>query len=163
MIRFGPAGCGDEFTEEGFSSIFDVPTWLKARGLNACEYSFGHGFQMNTSTAKEAGKLFEANDIKLSLHAPYYINFANPEEEMYQKSVGYIATSIKFIRAFGYADHIVFHPGSCGKQTRSDAVNLIKYRLQETFDKFEQDNLLDNIYICPETMGKPMQIGTYEE
>ena len=34
---------------------------------------------------------------------------------------------------------------------------------KETFDQLEKEGLLENIFLCPETMGKSMQIGTYKE
>lgn len=163
MVRFGPSGGGTEFVEAGLSSIMQVPDFVKAKGLNAFEYSFGHGYQMKTELAERVGKLFKEKNIMLSLHAPYYINFANPAEEMYQKSVGYIKTGLRFMRAFGYCDHFVFHSGSCGSLKREEAIKLITQRFHETFDAFEEDNTLDGLFICPETMGKPMQIGTHEE
>ena len=162
MVYFGPSGCGDEFYNEGHKSIIEVPQWIKNYGLDAYEYSFGHGYQMSTQKASEAGKLFQNLGIKVSLHAPFYINFANPSDEMYQKTQGYIYTGLKFLRAFG-ATKLVFHPASCGKQSREDAIALTTNRFKETFDKMEEENLLEGIWLCPETMGKTMQIGSWKE
>ncbi|MBO5394384.1 MAG: TIM barrel protein [Clostridia bacterium] len=162
MVLFGPSGCGEEFVEEGHSGILEVPAWIKAKGLDAYEYSFGHGYQMSTEKAQLAGEEFKKHDIKLSLHAPFYINFANPDEEMYAKTQGYIYTGIKFLRAFG-ADRLIFHAASCGKLSRDEALALTKARFIDTFDKMEQEGLLDDLILCPETMGKTQQIGTYQE
>ncbi|MBQ8908900.1 MAG: TIM barrel protein [Clostridia bacterium] len=162
MVLFGPSGCGDEFIEEGHKGILEVPQWIKSKGLDAYEYSFGHGYQMSSEKAQEAGIKFKEFDVKLSLHAPFYINFANPDDEMYQKTQGYIYTGIKFLRAFN-ADRLVFHPASCGKLTREEALALTANRFSETFDKMEEEGLLDGLLLCPETMGKTMQIGTYQE
>lgn len=162
MVLFGPSGCGDEFYNDGHKGILEVPQWIKNYGLDAFEYSFGHGYQMSSDLARQASVLFAENNIKLSLHAPFYINFANPSEEMYEKTQGYIYTGIKFLRAFG-ADRLVFHPASCGKMNRDDALKLTAYRFSETFDKMEEEGLLDGLLLCPETMGKTMQIGTYNE
>ena len=162
MVLFGPSGCGDEFYSQGYKSILDVPKWIKNYGLDAYEYSFGHGYQMSTDKAREAGVLFRDFGVKMSIHAPFYINFANPSEEMYQKTQGYIYTGIKFLRAFG-ADKMVFHPASCGSLKREDALKLTKDRFSETFSKMEEDKLLDGLFLCPETMGKTMQIGTWKE
>lgn len=161
-IKFGPSGCGDEFYEQGFKSIMDVPKWLKNYGLDAYEYSFGHGYQMSSERATMAGALFKQNDIALSIHAPFYINFANPDPVMYDKTKGYINTGIKFMRAFG-ADHLVFHPASCGKQTREEALQLTNQRFNEFFNSLDSAGMLEGIWLCPETMGKSMQIGTYQE
>ena len=159
---FGPSGCGDEFYNDGYKSIFEVPKWLKNKGLDTYEYSFGHGYQMSIETAKKAGELFKLESLPISIHAPFYINFANPSEEMYEKTKGYIYTGIKFLRAFG-ADRLVFHPASCGKLAREDALKLTKERFLQTFGDLEQNSLLDGLYLCPETMGKSLQIGTYKE
>ncbi len=162
MVLFGPSGVGEEFYNEGYKDIYQVPKWLNERGLDAYEYSFGHGYQMSTQTAQKAGQLFKDFNIKLSLHAPFYINFANPNQDMYLKTQGYITTGIKFLKAFG-ADKLVFHPASCGSLTRDEALKLTKSRFIETFDSLEENGLLDGIYLCPETMGKSMQIGNYNE
>ncbi len=162
MVIFGSSGCGDEFYNEGYKNILEVPKWIKDYGLDAYEYSFGHGYQMSSETAQKAGILFKENNLKLSLHAPFYINFANPDEEMYAKTRGYIYTGIKFLRAFG-ADRLIFHSASCGKLKREEAIKLTEYRFSETFDKLEEEGQLDGIFLCPETMGKTMQIGTYKE
>lgn len=162
MVLFGPSGCGEEFTAEGHKGIMEVPAWIKGKGLDAYEYSFGHGYQMTTETAKVAGEKFKEYDVKLSLHAPFYINFANPSEEMYQKTQGYIYTGIRFLKAFG-ADRLVFHPASCGKIPREEAIALTRDRFKETFDKMESEGLLEGVLLCPETMGKTLQIGTYKE
>ena len=162
MVLFGPSGCGDEFIEEGHKGIMEVPQWIKERGLDAYEYSFGHGYQMSTDTAKAAGEKFKEFDIKLSLHAPFYINFANPDPEMYAKTQGYIHTGVRFLRAFS-ADRLIFHPASCGKMDRKEALALTADRFVDTFGKMEEDGLLDGLLLCPETMGKTLQIGTYQE
>lgn len=161
-IRFGPSGCGEEFYNQGYSNIFDVPKWIKNYGLDAYEYSFGHGYQMSLETAKKAGEIFRENDIALSIHAPFYINFANPDEEMYEKTKNYIRTGIKFLNAFG-ADRLIFHPASCGKLSREEALKLTTQRFKTFFDELEEDNLTNGLILCPETMGKTMQIGSYKE
>lgn len=162
MVLFGPSGCGNEFYEQGHKSILEVPEWIKKYGLDAYEYSFGHGYQMSTELATKAGEKFKEYNIKLSLHAPFYINFANPDDVMYQKTQGYIYTGIKFLKAFG-ADRLVFHPASCGKLKRDEALSLTQLRFKETFDKMESEGILNGLLLCPETMGKTMQIGTYKE
>lgn len=159
---FGPAGNSESFYNEGHKSTLEAPKWLKDRGLDLYEYSFGRGFTLNSETAEKIGKAFANEGIKMSVHAPYFINFANPDDIMYQKSIGYITTGIKFLRLFG-ADRLVFHPASVGKATRKEAFNLAKERIISLANMLEEQGLLDGIYLCPETMGKQMQIGTYDE
>ena len=160
-VLFGPAGNSESFYQEGHSSTIEAAKWTKERGLDLFEYSFGQGYRMSTEKAVEIGKAFKKEGVELSIHAPYFINFANPDEEMYQKSLGYIKTGIKFMDAFG-AKRFVFHPASCGKETRENAIALMTKRFKEFMSEIES-LLGEDMYICPETMGKTLQIGTWKE
>lgn len=159
---FGPSGNSEEFYERKLTSTIQAPKWLKEQGLDAFEYSFGRGYIMSSQTAKDIGEEFRKNGIALSLHAPYYINFASQDEVLLGKTMGYIVTGIKFLRNFG-ADRLIFHPGSAGKMDRREAFLLTKQRIIDFANNLEEQGLLEGIYLCPETMGKSQQIGTYEE
>ena len=161
MIKFGPAGNCDDFYAQGFKSTVQAGKWLTDNGLNAYEYSFGRGILLSDEKAKEIGKEFKSRNIYVSLHAPYYINFANPSDEMVEKSYEYVINSLKKLKLLG-GTHLVVHPASCGKMLREEAVELTKKRLLILKDKLIE-NQLDDMWICLETMGKYAQIGTYEE
>lgn len=167
-VLFGPAGNSLSFYEQGHKSTLETAEWLSkqgsglfAGGLDLFEYSFGQGYRMKTELAEQIGNEFEKYGIELSLHAPYFINFANPDPLMYEKSLGYIKTGIKFMKAFG-AKRLVFHAGSCGKEIRENAYRLMVERFNEFMPEIEEE-LDDGMFICPETMGKTMQIGTWKE
>lgn len=162
MVKFGPSGNSESFFEDGYTKTMEAPKWVKEKGLDLFEYSFGKGYVLSSETATLLGEEFKKYDIELSLHAPYFINFANPEPEMYEKTKGYIRTGIKFLHTMG-AKRLVFHPGSCGKMSREDAFALTKSRFEEFMKELDDEGLLNGIYLCPETMGKQMQIGTVEE
>ena len=160
-ILFGPAGNSESFFNEGHTSTMEAPSWTKVKGLDLFEYSFGQGYRMSSETAIKIGDEFVKNGIELSVHAPYFINFANPDEEMFQKSIGYLTTGIKFLKNLK-ANRLIFHPASCGKLTREEAVSLLMNRFKEILPMLENE-LGSTLYLCPETMGKTMQIGTYKE
>ena len=163
MVRFGPSGNEKLFYDEGFKHSVAAPKWLRQKGLTAYEVSFGRGFVFGDETAKKLGEIAKQNDILVSAHAPYYINLANPSEEMIQKSFNYFIRGIELLKHFGGTDYVV-HVGSCGKLDRQEALKLVKINLQRTIDILKEKGLLDgNIKLCLETMGKPQQIGTYEE
>ena len=162
MAKFGPAGNCESFYANGHKSTMEAPNWVKSNGLDIFEYSFGKGYMLSSETAKAIGHKFKEEKIQLSLHAPYFINFANPSEEMYEKTKGYIRNGIKYLRLMN-ADRLIFHPGSCGKAEREEAFTLTKQRLESLMGELEKEGLLDGIWICPETMGKMMQLGTVEE
>lgn len=161
MIKFGPSGNSIAFSEAGYTKSEDSASWVKKMGLDCFEYSFGRGVNMGDEKAVSIGNAFNINDIEISVHAPYYINFANPEEENAVKSYGYLISSAQKLKLLG-GKRVVFHPASQGKMKREEAVNLTENRLKTFCEKVYALGL-DDLYFCPETMGKLGQIGTIEE
>ena len=161
-VLFGPAGNSESFYQEGYKSTLQAGKLLRDRNLHIYEYSFGRGYTMTTETAQKIGEELKKYGIEPSIHAPYFINFASQDNELLGKTYGYIKTGIKFLRAFG-GSRLIFHPGSTGNLTRKEAFALTKNRIGELANNLEQQGLLNGIYLCPETMGKSKQIGTYEE
>ena len=162
MIRFGPSGNSQSFYDDGNKTSVQAPKWLSQKGLSAYEFSFGRGYTMGLKTATELGNEAEKYGVKVSIHAPYYINLANPDEEMKNKSFGYIIKGLELLRAM-QGSHLVFHVASQGKMERKDALNLAKTRLEELSMILDFKGVHKGQYLCLETMGKPLQIGTYKE
>ena len=161
MIKFGPSGNSIAFQEAGFSKSEQSATWLKEMGLTCFEYSFGRGVNLSDEKAISIGNAFSRAGVEISVHAPYYINLANPEEENAVKSYNYILQSAEKVKLMG-GKRVVFHPASQGKMKREQAVELTIKRLKTLRDMVYERGLEDLIY-CPETMGKLAQIGTIEE
>ena len=161
MIKFGPSGNSIAFKDAGFSKSEDSATWVKNLGLNCFEYSFGRGVNLSEEKALSIGDAFKTAGVEISVHAPYYINFANPEEEKAESSIRYVLQSAKMVKLMG-GKRVIFHPASQGKMTRDTAVNLTVDRLKKLRDRI-YENGFDDLIFCPETMGKKGQIGTIEE
>lgn len=162
MIKFGVAGNSTSFYDEGHQTTTEAAAWCKSRGIDMFEYSFGKGIIMSDKTAFEMGNVFKTNAIEMSVHAPYYINFANTDPEMIQKSIGYVVNSAKKMKTINCGDRVIFHPAAQGKAERSEAVALTKDNIKRLIATLEFMELTD-IKICAETMGKLAQIGTLEE
>ena len=88
MIKFGPSGNSVAFQLAGKSKSEESAKWVKDLGLDCFEYSFGRGVNMSDEKALSIGSAFKESGVEISVHAPYYINFANPEEENAKKSYG---------------------------------------------------------------------------
>ena len=161
MIKFGPSGNSISFFEEGFQTSTESAIWTKNRGLDCFEYSFGRGVNLSEATAIKIGEAFANAGVELSVHAPYFINFANPDDEMAEKSYNYVLSSAIAARRM-QAKRIVFHPASQGKMARDEAVDLTLKRLDILRDMI-YDRGYNDLIFCPETMGKLGQIGTVEE
>ena len=161
MIKFGPSGNCESFYAEGFSHTEEAAAFVKKRGLDCFEYSFGRGVRMSEDKAISIGEAFQAEGVEISAHAPYFINFANPDDEMAAKSYGYVLDTAKMLKLMG-GKRVVFHPAAQGKASREEAVALTEDRLKILRDYIYLNNMQDMMF-CPETMGKLAQIGTVEE
>ena len=162
MVKFGPSGNSELFYAQLFKTSLEAPAWIKNRGLNAYEYAFSRGFNISDFTAKTLGEKCKENGIELSLHAPYYINLANPDPKMIEKSFDYIINCLKYLKIM-QGSRVVFHPGSCGNMTRVEAFELLKNNMKELVKRIDNEKFDFKFYLCPETMGKSQQLGTYQE
>lgn len=161
MIKFGPSGAPTRFYDEGHKTTEEMPLWVKQNGLDCFEYSFGRGVNLGEAKAKSIAEAFKKENIEISVHAPYFINLATPEEAKAENSFNYILSSAVVGRMMG-ANRVVFHPAAQGKESREIAVNRTIARLIELKSIIEERGFTD-MKFCPETMGKIAQIGTIEE
>ena len=161
MIKFGPSGNCEKFYAEGYAHSEQSAEFVKRHDLDCFEYSFGRGVRMSEEKAISIGEAFKNAQIEISAHAPYFINFANPDDEMAAKSYGYVLDSAKACKLMG-GKRVVFHPAAQGKATRERACELTIERLKILRDYIYM-NALEDMIFCPETMGKLAQIGTIEE
>lgn len=161
MPKFGPAGNSESFSKMGYKNSLDVPEYIVKMGLDCYEYQCGRGVNIGEEKARLLGEKAAKAGITLSLHAPYYISMSSTEEEKRDNSVNYILASARAVNAMG-GDRIVVHTGSCGKISRSDALDLALDTMRKAIAALDGEGL-SNIHICPETMGKVNQLGTLEE
>ena len=159
---FGPSGHSESYAAEGLTSTADMPRWISARGLDIFEYSFGRGVRVSTATAAAIGEKCDEYGVEMSVHAPYFINFASPEPEKAQNSVNYILSSLKVLKAFG-GERCVFHAGAQGQDSREAAFARTKDMFARTLELIAEEPDYADLIVCPETMGKQAQIGTMEE
>ena len=129
MIKFGPSGNSDSFYKEGYDHTEQAAKYVKERGLDCFEYSFGRGVRMSEEKAGSIRAAFEKEGVEISVHAPYFINFANPSDEMAAKSYEYVLQSGRMAKLM-VAKRVVFHPAAQGKATREEAVALTEERLK---------------------------------
>ncbi len=158
---FGPSGHDETFVSEGNSATLQMPKWLSGKGLDIFEYSFGRGVRIGSEMAEAIGNEADKYGIEMSVHAPYFINFASVEQEKADNSITYLTSSLKALRHF-HGSRCVFHSGAEGKQPRAEAFARTKDNFQRALCAIS-DLQLDDLIVCPETMGKQAQIGTVEE
>ena len=156
--RFGPAGNADSFP---YKSSADAPRWLKELGLDCYEYQCGKGVHIGEESARRIGAAAELAGIVLSLHAPYFINLANPDPDSLQKTVGYITAACRAADWMG-ARRVVIHSGALMGRTRRQAMEIALPALSAVLAACD-DAGFGHIALCPETMGKINQLGDLDE
>ena len=160
-IRFGTAGTSDSFAAQGYKSSLDVPEYTAKMGLNAFEYQCGRGVRLGEAKAKVMAQRAAERDIRFSLHAPYFISMSSLEEEKRLNSINYILDSCRAVKSLG-GRRVIFHSGSCGKQSREAALEKALDTLQRMVEAVDEAGY-GGLTLCPETMGKIGQLGTLEE
>jgi len=155
MIQFGPAGLGGIKEAE-----VNLESYAKL-GLKACEISFTHGIYIyNKEDALRIGNKAKSLGIRLSIHAPYWINLNSAEKRKIEESKTRILDCCK-IGELLQAEYIVFHPGFYSKSSPGDTYNNIKNEILEL--QLELKKQKWKIKLAPETTGKINVFGKEEE
>ena len=158
--KFGPAGNSDSFSKVHRSSV-EAPGWIAGLGLDCYEYQCGKGVHVGEETARRVGERARQAGISLSLHAPYFINLANPDRSALEKTIGYISAACLVASQMG-AGRVVIHSGALMKRSRREALDIARRSLREVIAACD-DRGFGHIALCPETMGKINQLGDLDE
>ncbi|NBI10453.1 endonuclease IV [Colidextribacter sp. OB.20] len=158
--KFGPAGNCDSFSRVHKSSLA-APGWIADFGLDCYEYQCGKGVHVGKETAVKLGENARAAGISLSLHAPYFINLANPDPDSLLKAIGYITAGCQVADWMG-AGRVVIHSGALMGRTRREALDTAQKSLREVIAVCDGQGF-SHIALCPETMGKINQLGDLDE
>ena len=156
--RFGPAGNAENFP---YKASADAPKWLRELGLDCYEYQCGKGVHVGEATARKVGAAAAEHGISLSLHAPYFINLANPDRDALQKTIGYITGACRVADWMG-AERVVIHSGALMGRTRREALDTARRSLREVIAACDGAGF-GHLTLCPETMGKLGQLGDLDE
>ncbi len=129
-------------------------------GLDCLEVEFVKGIKMRSETAEEIRKKAEARGIRLSAHAPYYINFNSPEQGKRLASQERLTATCRMAEVCG-ARNVVFHGGYYGQSSFEDAYRTIKTGLREILSILRAEKNAVTLRI--ETMGRRAQFGSLDE
>ncbi len=154
MIRLGPAGLG------GIKKARDNLREYKKLGFSACEIEFTYGVYIkNKKDAEEIGEEAEKQGIKLSIHAPYWINLNSKEEKKIEQSKERILKSCE-IGHYLNAYRIVFHPGYY-LEDKEQTYKNIKKAILEMQKEIKKQKWKPEL--APETTGKVNVFGSVDE
>lgn len=154
MIVFGPAGLGG--VKEAVSNLEE---YYKL-GLKACEIAFTYGVYIKEEQTKEIRDTARKLGIRLSIHAPYWINLNSKEKKKVEESKKRILDCCKIGELLG-AEYVVFHPGYYQDDDKEKTYEQIKEKILEMQQVISKNNW--KIKLAPETTGKVNVFGTIEE
>jgi len=154
MIRFGPAGCGGR--EEAVSMLKEY----SKLGITACEIPFTYQIWMRETDAKIIGQAAKELGIKLSIHAPYWINLNSKDKKKVIESRERILKCCEIGDILG-AYLVVFHPGFYGKMEKKETYGNIKKQVEIMQQEITKHKW--KIELAPETTGKINVFGDIDE
>ena len=140
--------------------IFSSLESIKEFGLDGQEIEFVRGVSMGSDTAKKVGQLAKKLGLRLSIHAPYYINLISVEKEKVEASKKRILDSCRKGHLLG-AKSIVFHPGYYQKRSKDESYLIVKEEIKNMLEVIKHEGL--DVDLCPETTGKASQFGDLDE
>ena len=129
-------------------------------GLGCMELEFVYGVRMSDSEADQVANTARNLKVKLSAHAPYYINLNAHEHEKLISSQDRLLQTARVASLCG-ASNIVFHPAFYMKDDPGEVYTRVKQILVGVVAEARKTN--QYLWLRPELMGKGSQFGNLEE
>ncbi len=154
-LNFLTAGMPLATGKGSYPEAFEI---LEDLSLDGMEIEFVHGVRI-TDKSKDFIKNNSENKV-ITAHGPFYINLNSKEEEKIDASIQRIidtATVANEVGAYSITYHAAFYMGK-DKETVYEQVKTQTKRIMEFIEKEKI-----NVWVRPETTGKPTQWGDIEE
>jgi len=129
-------------------------------GLGCMEIEFVQGVRMGEDGAHLVADTATKEQVKLSAHAPYFINFNAHEPEKIRASQERLLQTARIAALCG-AQSAAFHAGFYLGDPPGKAYDMVKDSLEEILNQLKKEG--NRVWLRPETMGKPSQFGNLEE
>ena len=129
-------------------------------GLGCMEIEFVQGVKMGGAGARLVAETAAREGVKLSAHAPYFINFNAHEPEKIRASQDRVLQTARIAALCG-AESVTFHAAFYLGDPPEKAYTTVKKYLAETLNQLKREN--NRVWIRPEVVGKLSQFGSLEE
>ena len=133
---------------------------IRELGLDCMELAFVRRVAMGEKTATEVRQAAEEHEVRLSVHAPYYVNLNSREADKIRASRQRILQAARVGWLCG-AQSIVFHPAFYHGDSSEIVYERVRGRLVELIEELRAEG--NGSILRPETTGKASQFGTLEE
>jgi len=159
-LRIGTAGIPISTHNNKGDTISGIEDLRKVHKLDAMELEFVHSVNIKEEKAILVKEVAKKNDIKLTCHGQYYINLNSNEKEKIEASKKRILNAAKRAYQCG-AWSMVFHAAFYMKQEPRKVFETVEKEFKNIMKEVKDNNL--DIWIRPETTGKPTQFGDLNE
>jgi deoxyribonuclease-4 len=156
-LLFGTAGVPHSAAAD--STVSGIER-VRELGLDCLEVEFVRGVHMDAETAAAVRRAAEKHGVRLSVHAPYFINLNAADEGKRLQSQERLLKSARTAAACG-AVSVVFHAGYYGESEPEQTGRTIRAGLARIMSIVRQERLPVSLRI--ETMGKRSQFGSLDE
>jgi deoxyribonuclease IV len=129
-------------------------------GLGCTELEFVYGVRMTDADADQVASTARKLKVKLTAHAPYYINLNAHEHDKLISSQDRLLQTTHVAALCGASD-IVFHAAFYMKDNPAEVYPRVKKLLTGIITEIKRQNKY--IWLRPELMGKLSQFGDLEE
>jgi deoxyribonuclease IV len=134
--------------------------FLRESGLDAMELEFVRGTFPGEAGSDAIARASRETGIRLTAHAPYFINLNSTEPDKVVASRARILKTASIGSRCG-AESMVFHAGFFQDTVPEDAFRTIRTELARVMEEVRALGI--DIDVRPETTGKPSQFGSVEE
>jgi len=156
-LLFGTAGV--PFSSADDSSLAGIER-IVGLGLDGLEIEFVNGVKMGLDTAAKVREKAARLGVRLSVHAPYHINFNSENPGIRLQSRERLLKTARVGAACG-AVSVVFHAAFYGKDTAEATYAAVKQELAAVQSIVRSERLAITLRV--ETMGKRAQFGSLDE
>ncbi len=157
-----------------FFGVAGIPTSVKGKGsiegvrevahlrLDAMEVEFVRGARMGEEKAKKLGDVAREFGIRLSVHAPYFVNICSRKPEVVEKSKKWLLDSARVGFHFG-ASVVVFHP--CIRTAEEIVTEEMQHIVEDNCAHVVERMMEEGIFVPLglEMSGRHFQFGTIEQ
>ncbi len=133
---------------------------VKELGLGCMELEFVQQVKMGEKTAVQVAEAGRRAGIRLSAHAPYYINFNSPDPDKVEASKKRLLQTARIASICG-AESAIFHTAFYMGSPPDAVYGRVRKCLAEVIAELEKEGV--RIWVRPEVMGKGSEFGTIDE
>ena len=157
-FRFGTVGSPIGTPRKPGGSVGAIQ-FSKTLGLGAFELGWVQSVRVSAETCALISQEAGAQDVALSVHAPYFINL-NADDEEWPKSRRRLMDAAHYGDLAGATD-IIFHPGSYFQREPAAVLRVALPRLAACVQELRGAG--NEVTLRPETMGKSAMLGSFED